>query len=118
MKNPFRFDATDRFAFSIIHFSSSHSLFIRPHASRRPTTVSTLTQQYLFIPPTVKSCYLIYLVRSLGDKSMIIFAGKCRYARNRFAYSLSLSLSFDCRTHFDLPHSLIYFHSAPRRAFR
>ncbi|KAF9581453.1 hypothetical protein BGW38_001513 [Lunasporangiospora selenospora] len=46
------------------------------------STVSTLTQSYLFIPSHLRETYLAYLLRSeeFTKKSTIIFTGRCRTA--------------------------------------
>ena len=41
-------------------------------------TVEKLEQKYLFIPSTVKDVYLAHLVQRFENKTIIIFAGKCR----------------------------------------
>ncbi|OZJ04296.1 hypothetical protein BZG36_02576 [Bifiguratus adelaidae] len=48
------------------------------------STVSTLSQFYVFIPSQVREHYLTYLLRSeeFGDKSTIIFCGKCATAEH------------------------------------
>ncbi|KAJ1679194.1 putative RNA helicase [Spiromyces aspiralis] len=47
-------------------------------------TVSTLTQNYIFVPSHVKEAYLVNLIRSdeHNDKSMIIFVGTCKAAES------------------------------------
>ncbi|KAF8930847.1 putative RNA helicase [Dissophora ornata] len=46
------------------------------------STVSTLTQSYIFIPSHLRETYLTYLLRSedFAKKSTIIFCGRCRTA--------------------------------------
>ncbi|KAF9113260.1 putative RNA helicase [Mortierella sp. AM989] len=46
------------------------------------STVSTLTQSYIFIPSQLRETYLTYLLRSddFAKKSTIIFCGRCRTA--------------------------------------
>lgn len=49
-------------------------------ANEKQTTVATLTQEYLFMPPRVKVTYLVYLIRKFENLSAIVFCAKCRYA--------------------------------------
>jgi len=46
------------------------------------STVSTLTQSYIFLPSYIRETYLAYLLRSddFTKKSTIIFTGRCRTA--------------------------------------
>lgn len=51
------------------------------HTSKDFEPVENLIQKYLFIPSQVRDVYLVYLLKSHFQeiKSMIIFAGKCKY---------------------------------------
>jgi len=46
------------------------------------STVSSLTQYYVFLPSHVREPYLVYLLNreELNGKSTIIFCGRCRTA--------------------------------------
>ncbi len=41
------------------------------------TTVSTLVQNYIFIPEKYKACYLVYLLNEFNSKSIIVFVSTC-----------------------------------------
>jgi ATP-dependent RNA helicase DDX49/DBP8 len=44
------------------------------------TTVSTLRQEYLFMPIQARHCYLVYLLRKYDTQSAIVFCATCRSA--------------------------------------
>jgi len=46
----------------------------------RYQTVSTLTQNYIFIPAKFKDCYLTYLLNEFAGNSTIIFINTCMNA--------------------------------------
>lgn len=46
----------------------------------RYQTVSTLTQNYLFIPAKYKDCYLVYLLTHFSGNITIIFVTTCMNA--------------------------------------
>ncbi|KAJ3114653.1 hypothetical protein HK100_001588 [Physocladia obscura] len=49
--------------------------------AKRFDTVEKLDQRYVFIPSAVRDAYMAYMVRTMFEnKTMIIFAGKCRTA--------------------------------------
>ncbi|KAG0001679.1 hypothetical protein BGZ79_004329 [Entomortierella chlamydospora] len=78
-------DATTNRPSSSSSSSSSSSAKPPPFVYQCKTsvsTVSTLTQSYIFIPSHLRETYLTYLLRSddFAKKSTIIFCGRCRTA--------------------------------------
>jgi ATP-dependent RNA helicase DDX49/DBP8 len=54
--------------------------FTRFGTAAKATVPASLTQSYLFMPPHVKLTYLVYLMKTFGDRSCIVFVDRCRTA--------------------------------------
>ena len=54
---------------------------VRVEVSSRYQTVSTLVQQYLFIPAKFKECYLVYVLNEFAGQSGIVFTSTCANAQ-------------------------------------
>lgn len=54
---------------------------VRVEVSSRYQTVSTLVQQYLFIPAKYKECYLVYILNEFAGQSAIVFTSTCASAQ-------------------------------------
>eukprot|EP01135_Chromosphaera_perkinsii_P006407 Nk52_evm9s490 gene=Nk52_evmTU9s490 len=50
---------------------------VKVEVSTKYTTVTTLVQQYLFVPLKYKDCYLAYVLNELAGNSTIIFTTTC-----------------------------------------
>ena len=54
---------------------------VRVEVSDKYDTVSTLVQQYLFIPSRYKEAYLVYTLNEFAGQSAIVFASTCATAQ-------------------------------------
>lgn len=54
---------------------------VRVEVSDKYDTVSTLVQQYLFIPSRFKEAYLVYTLNEFAGQSAIVFASTCATAQ-------------------------------------
>eukprot|EP00696_Hemimastix_kukwesjijk_P017636 gnl/Hemi2/6327_TR2166_c0_g1_i1.p1 gnl/Hemi2/6327_TR2166_c0_g1~~gnl/Hemi2/6327_TR2166_c0_g1_i1.p1 ORF type:complete len:504 (+),score=176.82 gnl/Hemi2/6327_TR2166_c0_g1_i1:34-1512(+) len=50
---------------------------VRISVDNKYQTVSTLLQQFLFIPAKFKDCYLVYLLSEFAGKTAIVFLARC-----------------------------------------
>jgi ATP-dependent RNA helicase DDX47/RRP3 len=67
---------------------------VRVEVSDKYNTVSTLVQQYLFIPSRFKDAYLVYTLNEFAGQSAIVFMSTCAAAQRT---SLMLKhLGFSC----------------------
>ncbi len=84
-----------------VYYSYDNNIFIEDHLSNVDDkekefiekTVSTLTQQYLTVPPTLKELYLIQLLnKQCRNKSLMIFVQTCKTCQ--FLYELLTLFSY------------------------
>ena len=54
---------------------------VKVQVSSKYQTVSTLIQQYMFIPAKFKDCYLAYVLNEFSGKTVIIFVSTCSTAQ-------------------------------------
>lgn len=60
---------------------------VKLEVSSKYATVSTLVQQYCFLPSKYKDCYLAYILNEFSGQTVIVFVGTCA-AGERAAYML------------------------------
>jgi len=88
------YSATMSGALERLQASALRALFVADLAPKE-RLVSTLTQQYVFVPAAVRDCYLFYLLREAQEKeqTVIVFTATCRSAELLAAMLLGLDIT-------------------------
>lgn len=69
---------------------------VRVEVSNKYTTVSTLTQQYLFVPAKHKDAYAVYVMHEFAGQTGIVFVASCSSAQRIAAMLKNLGFPVEC----------------------
>jgi len=69
---------------------------VKVQVSTKYQTVSTLVQQYMFVPFSHKDCYLVYLLNELAGQTAIIFTSTCSHAQRATLILRNLGMHAVC----------------------